>query len=298
MGVRRAVDMALAERRNFPPGEERVPVKTMGTLIHNPQVMESLRARGIGILDGRLPPDLRDTSVIIRAHGIPPGLEKEIRSRGGRVVDATCPKVKASQMKARSLAEKGYVIFLAGEARHGEIIGILGYAPDCITVADPAEAEQAAESLYRERPHAGTALLGQTTISPGEYEAIGAAVRRFFPGLECINTICGATRDRQNALEELCGRTQALIVAGGRESANTRRLLMIAEKRGKPAWLAENAADLPGEIFRYDTVGLSAGASTPDEVIDEIERVLLQGPVQGKTECKNRPPAEAADDIA
>jgi 4-hydroxy-3-methylbut-2-enyl diphosphate reductase len=270
----------------------------MGALIHNPQVMESLKAQGIGILDGGLPPSLRDTSVIIRAHGISPLLEEAIRSRGGRLVDATCPKVKASQMKARSLAGKGYAIFLAGEARHGEIIGILGYAPDCITVADPAEAERAAESLYRKKPLAKTALLGQSTISPGEYEAIGEAVRRFFPGLECINTICGATRDRQNALEELCGRTQALIIAGGRESANTRRLLAIAEKRGKPTWLVESAAELPGEIFCYDTVGLSAGASTPDGVIDEIERVLLQGPAQETAKCGNRLPAEAADDIA
>jgi 4-hydroxy-3-methylbut-2-enyl diphosphate reductase len=260
--------------------------------------MESLKVRGIETLDGGLPLSLQDTSVIIRAHGIPPGLEEEIRRRGGKLVDATCPKVKASQMKARSLAREGYTIFLAGEARHGEIIGILGYAPDCITVADPAGAERAAESLHRKKPHAGTALLGQTTISSGEYEAIAEAVRRFFPGLECINTICGATGDRQNALEELCGRTQALIIAGGRESANTRRLLMIAEKRDKPAWLVESAAELPGEIFRYDTVGLSAGASTPDEVIDAIERVLLEGPARETAEWGNPPPAETADDIA
>jgi 4-hydroxy-3-methylbut-2-enyl diphosphate reductase len=250
--------------------------------------MESLKARGIETIEGELPPNLQDISVVIRAHGIPPQLEEALRRRGGRLVDATCPRVKASQMKARSLAGKGYAIFLAGEARHGELIGILGYAPDCITVADSAEAERAAESLYREKPRAKTALLGQTTISPGEYEAIGEAIRRFFPGLECIDTICGATRDRQNALEELCGRTQALIIAGGRESANTRRLLAIAEKRGKPAWLVESAAELPREIFRYDTVGLGAGASTPDEVIDEIERALLSGAVHGEITVDRR----------
>ncbi|MDR0387575.1 MAG: 4-hydroxy-3-methylbut-2-enyl diphosphate reductase, partial [Treponema sp.] len=232
MGVRRAVVLAY---RRLAAGPGRV--YTMGPLIHNPQVLEDLNRRGVEVLEeGRLPRDLSGAAVIVRAHGISPCLEADLAARGARIADATCPKVKASQMKARSLSGAGYHVFLAGEARHGEIAGIRGYAPGCTVVADPEGAASAAERLFREEPLARTALIGQTTISPDEYAAIGEAVRRFFPDLQIIDTICGASRDRPNALRELCGKVDAVIVAGGRESANTRRLLAIAEASGKPAW--------------------------------------------------------------
>jgi 4-hydroxy-3-methylbut-2-enyl diphosphate reductase len=255
----------------------------MGPLIHNPQVLRSLENRGVGILDEKQPPEnLKNTTVIIRAHGISPGLEAELTKRGARIADATCPKVKASQLAARAFAAAGRRIFLAGEERHGEIIGIQGYVrrgggpvARCVVAGNAAEAEAAAEKLYREEPAAKTALIGQTTISPEEYRAIGEGIRRFFPDLEIADTICGATRDRQEALRELCGLVEAVIVAGGKESSNTRRLLAIARAQGKPCWLVEGVEDIPREIADYQTVGLCAGASTPDSVINDIEKALL-----------------------
>jgi 4-hydroxy-3-methylbut-2-enyl diphosphate reductase len=279
MGVRRAVEMAYAASARQNPGE--APVYTMGPLIHNPQVLSDLRARGVEVLDeAALPKTLEDTVVIIRAHGITPRLEAELVSRGARLVDATCPKVKASQLRARALSEAGYHVFLAGERHHGEIIGIQGFAPDCIIVANREEAEAAAaavaEKLFRGSGinSTKTALLAQTTISPEEYQAIGEGIAEFFPDIEIIDTICGATRDRQDALKRLCADVDAVIIAGGRDSANTRRLLAIAQAHGKPCWLAESAADIPPEIAAYTTVGLSAGASTPDAVIDRIAAAL------------------------
>lgn len=293
MGVRRAVEMTarvsgggapapvpdlrLASREGPCAGK----IYTLGPLIHNPQVLAKLKSRGVEVLDEtRLPGDLRGAVVIVRAHGVSPVLEAEVSLRGGRVVDATCPKVKASQNLARSLGRAGYRLFLGGEKQHGEIIGIRAYAGDCIVVASPEEAAEAAADLYREtagkRPAViKTALLGQTTLSPGEYRAIGEAIRPFFPDLRVEDTICEATRDRQEALMELCGQVDALIVAGGRASANTRRLLSMAQALGKPAWLVESAGDIPREIAACSVVGLSAGASTPDDVIDEIEGALL-----------------------
>jgi 4-hydroxy-3-methylbut-2-enyl diphosphate reductase len=273
MGVRRAVEIAESKAG--------ARVYTMGPLIHNPQTLAALREQGIEALDeDRLPGDLRDAVVIIRAHGVAPRVEEDLRRRGARLVDATCPRVKASQIRARALAGAGFRVFLAGEKRHGEIAGIQGYAPDCIVVADREEAERAAGKLYAEAPGEKAALLGQTTISPDEYRAIGEGIGRFFPGLIVEDTICGATRDRQNALRELCARVDALVVAGGRESANTRRLLAIAEAQGKPAWLVETKDEIPPEIGGYSLVGLSAGASAPDEVIDDIE-TALRTPVPG-----------------
>jgi 4-hydroxy-3-methylbut-2-enyl diphosphate reductase len=274
MGVRRAVEMAYREAGKA-PGR----VYTLGPLIHNPQVLEDLRRRGLEILEGdRLPPDLRDAVVIIRAHGVSPALEGELRSRGARILDATCPRVKASQLKARSFSERGYRVFIAGEKDHGEVAGIRGYAPGSIVVADPPEAEEAAAALRAESPGLRAALIGQTTISPEEYAAIGAAIEKHLD-LELVDTICGATRERQEALRELCARVEAVLIAGGRGSSNTRRLLEIARSLGKPCWLVESARDLPADLAEtaaFKTLGLSAGASTPDELIREIETALTR----------------------
>jgi 4-hydroxy-3-methylbut-2-enyl diphosphate reductase len=263
----------------------------MGPLIHNPQVLDDLRRKGVEALDeDSIPLDLSGAVVIIRAHGITPVLETELVRRGARLVDATCPKVKANQLKARSLAEDGYTIFLAGEEHHGEIAGIRGYAAaaengECVVVGSREAAAAMAEKLIREGPPSRTALLGQTTIPEVLYRSIGEELRMFFPGLEIINTVCGAVRDRQEALRELCGRVDAVIVAGGRASANTRHLLGLARNPGaghpgKTAWLVESTADLPPEAAAYAVVGLSAGASTPDAVIGTIEAALKVGAVR------------------
>jgi 4-hydroxy-3-methylbut-2-enyl diphosphate reductase len=314
MGVRRAVDMALAEAPvktpeslsggAFAAGTPRgAPfaagrVFTLGPLIHNPQVLAGLEKQGIEIFDEKkffLNPEDPDCPgpvfpfspgavFIIRAHGVPPALEDELAGRGARLVDATCPKVKASQLKAKALAGAGFHLFLAGEKEHAELAGIQGYAAAApskaatppIVVGGAAEAEAAAERLRAEVPAARTALIGQSTVSEKEYREISDGIKKHFPDLEIVQSICGATRDRQEALRKLLDKVDAVIVAGGRGSANTRRLLAIAAERGKPCWLSESPEDLPPEIFSFQAVGLSAGASTPDGVIDGIERALLE----------------------
>jgi 4-hydroxy-3-methylbut-2-enyl diphosphate reductase len=285
-GVRRAVELAYQEA-----GQSKGcgPVYTLGPLIHNPQVLEDLECRGGEILDEcHLPEDLHGAVVIIRAHGICPQTETELRRRGAQVVDATCLKVKSSQVKAAAFAAAGYRLFLAGEERHAEIIGIKGYAEAagkaagraafCAVVSNAAEAEKAAGKLHNEDSalcnSAKIALIGQTTISAEEYRSIGDAITRFFPDLEIAQTICAATQERQDSLRELLNKTDAVIIAGGKESANTRRLLAIAEASGKPCAIVETAADIPADFFKFNAIGLASGASTPDTVIDNIERCL------------------------
>jgi 4-hydroxy-3-methylbut-2-enyl diphosphate reductase len=237
--------------------------------------LRELQKQGVEILDEPfMPSDLKGATVIIRAHGVAPNLEALLVGLGAELVDATCPRVKASQMKAKTFAEAGYRIFLAGEKQHGELIGIRGYAPNCLSVEDPSEARSAAETLYHTDPGGKTALLGQTTISAEEYHRIGAEILPYFPDIEIIDTICNATKDRQEALKKLCENADALVIAGGKESANTRRLLAIARNQNKPAWLVESPEDLPPEAGVYSAVGLSAGASTPDDLIDQIEKAL------------------------
>ncbi len=236
-----------------------------------------------------LPEDLHGAVVIIRAHGVSPQTETELRRRGAQVVDATCPKVKSSQVKAAAFAKDGYRLFLAGEERHAEIIGIKGYAeavgrvaPFCVVVSNAAAAEKTAAQLHDEDAalcrNAATALIGQTTISTEEYQSIGSAITRFFPDLEIAQTICAATEERQDSLRELFDKTDAIIIAGGKESANTRRLLTIAETAvlpaSKPCAFVETAADIPANFFKFNIIGLASGTSTPDVVIDDIERSL------------------------
>jgi 4-hydroxy-3-methylbut-2-enyl diphosphate reductase len=275
-GVRRAVDMAVKA------SSSEGLVYTLGPLIHNSRVLESLEKQGVVCLkEAEFPPE--NSTVIIRAHGVSPLVEKKL-ALSCSIIDATCPRVKVSQKRAKEFAEKGYWVFLAGEANHAEIDGIRGYAEEgssafssarCFVVSNPAEAEAAAVELHRLEPEAKTALIGQTTIRAGEYGLIGEKIRQFFSYLEIADSVCEAAGDRQKALCELCAKVDAVIIAGSRESANTLRLLSLAKELGKPAWLAEISGDLPAEIKNYETLGLSAGASTPESLIDEIEKVLI-----------------------
>ena len=298
MGVRRAVDLAFEEARNAE--KTGAPVYTIGPLIHNPNVLDDLKTAGIQVIDenslnasnalfeGYRSLLIADCSLIIRAHGISPLLEKELRNIGCRIVDATCPKVKANQLKIRELIKEGYFIFLAGEARHAEIEGLLGYAREmltqdapiecndgvltnCVLAGNVEEARKAAENQYRKNKTVKTALLSQTTISEDEYKTIGDEIKKSFPGLKIVNTICAASSERQQALREVLPQVDAVIIAGGEESANTRRLLAIAKESGKPCVLAESIRDIPEEFFKFERVGISAGASTPDAVVQGIE---------------------------
>jgi len=281
MGVQRAVK--IAQRETLEKKTKRV--FSMGPLIHNPQALEVLRSEGLKILNlDTIPQDLRDSTVVIRAHGIAPQVAAVLKSRGGRIVDATCPRVHVSQKKGRTLEAEGYTIFIAGDRDHGEIEGLVGYVPSAVVVKNPEEAREAALELQKKTPKGGVvgaggpdmpvALLGQTTLSREEYDSIAVAIKRVFPQLKVIDTICDATKDRQAALKELCQRVSAVVVVGGKNSANTKRLYTIALEEGKPAWFVERPEEIPSDISRYSVVGLTAGASTPTEVIDQVQSYL------------------------
>lgn len=284
-GVKRAVKTAQQEAIQ----KKSKRVFSMGPLIHNPQVLELLRSEGLEVLEeGSIPQNLRDSTVVIRAHGVAPHVEELLKNKGARIVNATCPRVITSQRKAATLQAEGYRLFIAGDQKHGEIEGILGYAPSAVVVKSPEEARDAALALLkkiqkekssgdenREVPVAlPVALMGQTTLSREEYDAIAGALREVFPQLKVIDTICGATKDRQRALKELCVKVEAVVVVGGKNSANTKRLYTIALEEGKPAWFIERPEEIPCDLARYSVVGLTAGASTPDSLIDEVQSYL------------------------
>jgi 4-hydroxy-3-methylbut-2-enyl diphosphate reductase len=278
-GVRRAVELSFEKARTATKKEK---VYTLGPLIHNPSVLANLKKHGVRTLS-KPPFFLKNCAIIIRAHGIDPALEEKLRRKNVNLLDATCPKVKKSQIRAKELSLEGYAIFLAGEARHAEIAGIMGYARYfckdasslfCKTVSNPVQAKNAALELFKTNGNAKTALIAQTTINAEEYSLISSSIKEFFPRLLVVQSICGAAKERQNALRALLPEVDAVIIAGGKDSSNSRRLLAIAKESGKPCALIESAAEIPAEFYNYAAVGLCAGASTPDNVIDEIEQSL------------------------
>jgi len=274
MGVRRAVEIA----RSTGTAAAAAPafkVFTLGPLIHNPRVLDELKNLGIESRE-ELPDDLQGFILIIRAHGIGPQMEQALIKRGAMLIDASCPNVKKSQLTAEEFEKNGFRLFIAGEAGHAEISALKAYAPSGIIVGNPDEAEIAAHHLFETDPRAKTALLAQTTIDEEEYHTIGDIIKKYFPATEIAHTICSATRERQNSLRHLLKKVDAVIVAGGKTSANTRRLAVIAAERGIPHVLAESASDIPPEFYKYDNIGISAGASTPDNVIEEIMQALTR----------------------
>ncbi|CEM61555.1 4-hydroxy-3-methylbut-2-enyl diphosphate reductase [Treponema phagedenis] len=273
MGVRKAVDAVFSVIK-----QGHGNVLTYGPLIHNPATMRALQKEGVKILDPEsFEPDskLAGNTVIIRAHGISPEKRVALENSGARLVDATCPRVVSSQMRAKKHAEKGLPVILAGDKNHGELIGIAGYVrsvkgAQCFGVQN---AEEAARLSFDADE---AVLIAQTTIKQSEYNAIADVLRRKVKNLLVLNTICSATEERQIALKKLSLEVDAVLIIGGKNSANTQRLLQTAKDIPLPAWLVETAKDIPKEIYQFRSVGISAGASTPDFIIDQVEKALRE----------------------
>lgn len=261
LGVRRAVG-TLEDAVNYDDSE----VYTLGPIIHNPQVVADFASRGVKTVESpdELPSDCR---VIIRAHGVPLQIKEELKLQGSKIMDGTCPKVIASQKTVRKYASLGYHTVIVGDADHGEIRGLAGYADHPIVISTPEEAEKLKLS-------GKVMVISQTTIKQDEYDKVCAVLKSSCDELKIVESICSATSKRQEALVDLCTRVDACLIIGGRDSANTQRLYMTARDTGIPCWHIQDAAEIPDEAARFDTIGLSAGASTPDSVILEVERRL------------------------
>ena len=271
-GVRRAVELAekaLSEN----PGKK---VYSLGPLIHNENALSALEEKGLHILEESDIAELEEGSVvIIRAHGVAPSVTDALEKRGCKIIDATCPRVKASQkMVERYSSENDYVV-LTGDKNHGEVIGIAGYAGENFSqIQDYEEAERL---NIKDGDNKNVILLSQTTYSPKEFEKIENLFKSKFHNLAVMNTICPATNERQQALLELCSQVEGVLVVGGKNSANTKRLYQTAAANCKIAAHIQSAADIPQEFFNLKTIGITAGASTPDEIIEDVERKLEAG---------------------
>ena len=261
-GVQRAVSLA---KRYADAG---LPAWTYGAIIHNERVVEALAEQGVRPVE-RVDALHEGDTLILRAHGVPPQEEAACRGRGVTVVDATCPFVKRIH---RLVADtNGRAVFVAGQAHHPEVAGILGYAGAGARVLESvADAE-------RVTPMRQAVIVAQTTMARAEYAAIVAALRERIAELEVHDTICDTTRQRQREAEQIAARCTKMFVIGSHSSANTGRLAEIAKKFCKQTKTIENIDKLLLDNLQSDDIiGIVAGASTPDWMIREVIQLMSE----------------------
>ncbi len=285
-GVRRAVlaaEKALSENENS-------NVYTLGPLIHNPVALKKLAERNLRILSESQMQSLKEgDTVIIRAHGVGPETTKALEDKNVNLLNATCPLVTKSQKTSADFAGKGFVIFFAGDKNHGEVVGIEGYAKKAaenageelnfVLIKDCAELEEEIKRLISEnkiKNEEKLVLLSQTTFSIKTFEDLKETLLKRFSKASVVSSICPATHERQASLVELCSKVDGVIVIGGKTSANTNRLFATAEKLCKKAVLIETPDEIPDEFFSLEKVGITAGASTPDDTIESVEKRLKE----------------------
>jgi 4-hydroxy-3-methylbut-2-enyl diphosphate reductase len=274
MGVRRAVETTLDVIQKEDTG-----VSTYGPLIHNPQVLNLLKQRGVKIL--REIPEKESGTVIIRAHGVPPVHKEKLEMAGATVEDATCPHVVKVQVIIRKYRKQGYGTVIIGDRNHAEVEGLMGFAGSLGRVVSK---RQDVEALELDAPYI---IVSQTTQDETIFEELSIMILERFPGGKVFNTICAATHKRQEEVRSLCNEVEAMVVVGGKESANTKRLAEIAEGLDCPVFLVESEDELDlGALAEYESVGVTAGASTPTWMISRVVMILEAIPGKGEGRLK------------
>src|SRR3989454_10576992 len=265
-GVERAVEMvedALEEGVR--------PIRSLGPLIHNAQEMERLGELGVSTIDVPVEAD-GDTIAVIRAHGVTPQMQRDLEDRAAKVIDATCPFVTRVQHLAERAAKDGRDVVVAGNPDHPEMIGVVGYAPDNTYVV--RDASEVASLPQLRAP----LVVSQTTIKLQTFLEIAEAVRANADAEpQVVNTICSATRDRQDAARALAGQVDVFYIIGGKHSSNSIKLLAVCQEQCQHSFLIETDSEINAEDLKgVNRVGVTAGASTPNWLIDQVVKRLRE----------------------
>lgn len=258
-GVRRAVELAA---------QAEAGTHTLGPIIHNPQLVDSLSEKGVTPVNSL--EEVADGSrLLIRSHGVGPDVYDEAEKRRLHIVDATCPHVKKAQQDARKVINAKKVLVIIGEKDHPEVISISQWGGNRAIIID--KVEEAEEIPYCET----MGVVVQTTFSQSRFKQIESVLAGKTGHLDVYMTICAATRQRQEAAVELAGKVDAMIVIGGRNSANTGRLAQVCAEQGCPTYHVETAAEInPDDFAGMHDIGVTAGASTPDWIIQEVVKMM------------------------
>ena len=258
-GVERAVEMV---EEAIGQGDK---VRALGPLIHNEQEMQRLAHEGVTTISEPVQIS-RDETAVIRAHGVTPEVQKELEEKAAKVVDATCPFVTRVQKLASRAAAADRHVIVVGNPDHPEMIGVKGYAPKhAFVIRD--ETEVAALPRLRK-----PLVVSQTTIKAKTFFDTAEAIKaKTDDGVEIVNTICSATRDRQDAARALSTMVDAFYIIGGRHSSNSVKLLAVCKENCEKSFLIETEAEIQADdLTAVDRVGVTAGASTPKWLIDRV----------------------------
>tara|TARA_B100001142_G_scaffold208626_1_gene206771 strand:- start:42 stop:953 length:912 start_codon:yes stop_codon:yes gene_type:complete len=267
-GVVRAID-ALDRLLNH----VQEPVYVFHEIVHNRYVVDGFRSRGAVFID-----DISEAPdgalVVFSAHGVDPAIIETAEQRELKVIDATCPLVTKVHLEARKAAKDGYKILLVGHDGHDEVQGTKGEAPDRTSVVDSAQ-----DVLAISDPEDPVFVVTQTTLSVEDTLGTIEAIKDRFPDAEIRNDICYATTNRQQAVKEMAERADLVIVVGSTNSSNSVRLVEVAKSMGVRAQLVDGLKDInPDWYTDSEVVGLTAGASVPDELLDPIiEDLKMRG---------------------
>jgi 4-hydroxy-3-methylbut-2-enyl diphosphate reductase len=243
------------------------PLFVYHEIVHNRPVVERFRKRGVVFVD-HIDEVPSGATVLYSAHGVAPAIRAAAAARDLRAIDATCPLVTKVHLEAVRFAREGYTIILIGHEGHDEVLGTMGEAPDHIRLVQDETEVEALELP----PGARVAYLTQTTLSVDDAEVIIRALKRRFPEIAgpSRDDICYATQNRQEAVKALVPEVDAVIVLGSSNSSNSLRLAELARSHGKPAYLVDSIRELPDGAFGgTETVLITAGASAPEEVVEE-----------------------------
>lgn len=266
-GVKHAIDLA---QKNLV--EEKKDLYCMGSLIHNKQVVDRLGETGMKVVEklDQVPEKTAagaTPTVLIRSHGSRPELLQAVHDRGLNMTDATCTLVKKAQEFVKKLHEEGYKVVLIGDENHPEVKGVIGYAPDVIVIDEEEEIEKLPKS-------GKIGIISQTTHSAEKFgRMVGkiAATRRNYQEIKIINTICFETAKRQEAAEQLCDEVDVMFVVGSKTSANTTELANLCKRKGLETHHLQNWREFAHPMIHDKTIaGVTAGASTPDWIIQEF----------------------------
>ncbi|NOY52261.1 MAG: 4-hydroxy-3-methylbut-2-enyl diphosphate reductase [Deltaproteobacteria bacterium] len=257
-GVKRAIKMTYDTAR-----ENDGEVGTIGPLIHNPQVVARLEEMGVHPVEGVK--EFQGETLIIRSHGVPPSVYEEAEGAGVRLVDATCPFVKNAQDYASLLRKEGYRVVIVGDRNHPEVQGIMAYAGERASVTVDAEDLRGLGKVRR------IGVIAQTTIPLERFQRVVGRCLEIAGEVKVFNTICDATRVRQEEAQSIARKVDLMLVVGGRNSGNTTRLAELCRETGTRTLHLETVKEVdPAWLAGVEKVGITAGASTPEWIIREV----------------------------
>ena len=257
-GVRRTVDQVM-QVADQAVGQ----VVTLGPIIHNPQAVARMREKGVGTVNA-ISEVSSGTTVVVRTHGAVKTELESAEARGLTVVDGTCPYVKYPQAMAQRLSKQGYHLVIVGDANHAEVKGVVSYAEGPYTVVKPGGEVPSIKDKK-------VAVIAQTTCIGADFERLVGALALRHKEVRAVNTICNDTEERQADARSLATEVDAVVVVGGKNSANTRHLAEICREIQPHTWHVETESELRPEWFTScRVVGLSAGASTPDWLVEGV----------------------------